>query len=229
MPTTDSSPPEEESEARKAGFRALSRERWDKLQAEYAEYRETLLRRIAAAEVPTPNKIKCTQHGSAPTGQPLQPVPEPQSQSFPAGCVLFARHVPPDTNKTALRTRFSALLADAAALDYIDYTKGLDSVGPPLSIPGSLAHCWQCYLRLMTPEYAQELLGASRDTESGLELELLEGRREEVYWENVPEKVRALAVQRAHARGRDTNADDVEEDAFGTSHASGTRGRKRRR
>jgi len=28
-------------------------------------------------------------------------------------------------------------------------------------------------------------------------LELLEGRREEMYWEGVPDKVRALAVQRA--------------------------------
>ena len=84
-------------------------------------------------------------------------------------------------------------------------------------------------MRLTAPECAQELLEASRDTELDLELELLEGRREEVYWENVPEKVRALAVQRAHARGRDANADDVEEDTFGASHASGTRTRKRRR
>ena len=122
----------EESEARKAGFRALSKEPWDKLQAEYAEYRESLLRRIAAGEAtPTPDNIKCTQHGSAPTAQPPQPVPEPQSQSFPAGCVLFAWHVPADTNKTTLRTCFSALLADPGALDYVDYTKGLDSVRVP--------------------------------------------------------------------------------------------------
>lgn len=87
------------------------------------------------------------------------------------------------------------------------------------------------------------LLEASRSKQgaSGQEmviaLELLEGRREEVYWENVPEKVRALAVQRAHAQiqqtcrdnvpglGPDANADDVED----TGHAGGTRRRKRRR
>jgi hypothetical protein len=125
VPTDSSSP--EESEARKAGFRALSKERWDKLQAEYAEYRESLLRRIAAE--PT-NKIESTHDSErslapAPVAQQLQP--QPQSQ-YPAGCVLFARRVPPDTNKTALRTRFSALLADPGALDYVDYTKGLDSV-----------------------------------------------------------------------------------------------------
>ena len=117
----------EESEARKAGLRALSKERWDTLQAEYAEYRESLLRRIAAAAVstpaPAPNKFKTVDD------TPDEPPPlATKPKSYPPGCVLFARHVPPDTNKTALRARFSALLADKGALDYVDYTKGLDSV-----------------------------------------------------------------------------------------------------
>ena len=67
------------------------------------------------------------------------------------------------------------------------------------------------------------------------------GRREEVYWENVPEKVRALAVQRAHAqahRERDVPGvrqgaiGDEDEDTLrpgGASRASGTGRRKRRR
>jgi hypothetical protein len=123
----------EESEARKAGFRALSKERWDTLQAEYEEYRENLLRRNAAA----PNNTNIARGG--PTDEPertpapapaAKPAPQPQPQSYPSGCVLFARHVPLDTNKTALRARFSALLANADALDYVDYTKGLDSVRP---------------------------------------------------------------------------------------------------
>jgi hypothetical protein len=222
----------EESEARKAGFRALSKERWDKLQAEYVEYRQSLLSRIAvdATAGSVPNKINST-HGSESTlgsAPAAQPAPAPaKPQSYPAGCVLFARHVPPDTNKTALRTRFSALLADAAALDYVDYTKGLDS----------------CYLRLTAPEHAQTLLAAVQSDQSAnvQELELLEGRREEVYWENVPEKVRALAVQRAHAQvhqtqrddissvSHDSNAADDNKDTGGASHASGTGRRKRRR
>ena len=129
----------EESEARKAGFRTLSKERWDTLQAEYAEYRESLLCRIAAGtESATPNNISSAR---GPTDEPKRapsPIPgpaptakPPQPQSYPCGCVLFARHVPLDTNKTALRARFSALLADADALDYVDYTKGLDSVRSP--------------------------------------------------------------------------------------------------
>ena len=64
VPTTDSSPPVEESEARKAGFRALSKEPWVRLQAEYAEYCEILLRRIAAGEA-TPLPTKLNTHSTA--------------------------------------------------------------------------------------------------------------------------------------------------------------------
>ncbi|KAI9447509.1 hypothetical protein H4582DRAFT_2092898 [Lactarius indigo] len=224
----------EESEVRKAGFRTLSKERWDTLQAEYAEYRESLLRRIAvtaSSTEPAPNKTK-SAHGPLDEPERAPVVKLPQTQSYPPGCVLFARHVPSDTNKTALRARFSALLADADALDYVDYSKGLDS----------------CYLRLKTREHAQALLEAAR-SEGGasvqeLELELLEGRREEMYWENVPENVRALAVQRARAhvhqtrrgerdvpgagQGADGGSDEDTPGTAGARHAGGTR-RKRRR
>ncbi|KAH9056352.1 hypothetical protein EDB87DRAFT_1237548 [Lactarius vividus] len=226
-PPTDDHSSVEESEARKAGFRTLSKERWVTLQAEYAEYRESLLRRIAtgaSSTEPVPDKIKSApdppdEPERAPAANP------PQSQTFPSSCVLFVRHVPPDTNKTALRTRFSALLADADVLDYVDYSKGLDS----------------CYLRLKTREHAQALLEAARSdgdvSVQELELELLEGRREEMYWENVPVKVRAMAVQRAHAQVHQTRrgerdvpgvgpgANGEEEDSLS---ARGTRHKRRR-
>ena len=100
----------EESEASKAGLRALSKERWDTLQAEYAEYRENLLCRIAAAAAstpaPTPNNMKSVDN----TPDESSP-PATKPKSYPPGCVLFTRHVPPDTNKTALRARFPTLLA----------------------------------------------------------------------------------------------------------------------
>ena len=50
----DEAPHEEELEARKAGFRTLSKERWDSeaLQTEYVEYRDTLMRRIASSAPP---------------------------------------------------------------------------------------------------------------------------------------------------------------------------------
>jgi hypothetical protein len=132
-------------EARKAGFRTLPKERWEALQAEYVEYRDALLRSIAmssSSAAPPATAFKCPPPpDNAPESQPRRPTtraapPPPPSSSrytYPPGCVIFARHVPPDTNKTALRAQFSALIADgdndnAAALDYVDYTKGLDSV-----------------------------------------------------------------------------------------------------
>ena len=108
-----------------------------------------------------------------------------------------------------------------------------------------LTYRWKCYLRLTTPEHAQALLEAARSNQTvnvqelDFDLELLMGRREEMYWENVPEKVRSLAVQRAHAQVHQTRRDvpgggqdligDEDDDTRGVSNASGTRRRKRRR
>ena len=90
------------------------------------------MHRITAAgtETAAPNNQtnSALNHADEPERAPAPAVKQPQLQSYPSGCVLFARHVPLDTNKTALRARFSTLLTDADALDYIDYTKGLDSV-----------------------------------------------------------------------------------------------------
>jgi xRRM domain len=134
MSTVDDDASPEELEARRAGFRTLSKERWEALQAEYIEYRDGLLRRIAAASSAaalaayhpssstTPTQLQGEVH-HAHTRTETPPL------SYPRGCVIFARHVPQDTNKTALRAQFSALLADHhTVLDYVDYTKGLDSV-----------------------------------------------------------------------------------------------------
>jgi len=138
----DDDPSPEEREARKAGFRTLSKERWEALQAEYVEYRDALLGRIAASSAsysiapptsaPTAPADKVTDASYEARLQHASEAP----QNFPPGCVIFARHVPQDTNKTALRALFSALLADptTTALDYVDYTKGLDTVRLPLPV-----------------------------------------------------------------------------------------------
>jgi len=159
----------EELEARKAGFRTLPKERWEALQAEYVEYRDALLHSIAmssssSSAAPPATVLQRLHPDKAPESQPeprrstirAAPPPPPSSlrYTYPPGCVIFARYVPPDTNKTALRAQFSALLADgnnnnnnnnAAALDYVDYTKGLDSVRSSflyahLLFPTLLAH-----------------------------------------------------------------------------------------
>ncbi|KAI0298937.1 hypothetical protein BC826DRAFT_967269 [Russula brevipes] len=234
----DASP--EELEARKAGFRTLSKERWEALQSEYVEYRDALLRHVAAsssASAPTPARVSAAP--APPVVIPPSPNPPtsavasvgrakyasmsqpPRAETppsyYPPGCVIFVRHIPQDTNKTALRARFSAVFADddPAALDYVDYTKGLDS----------------CYLRLTTREHALLLLKRfekEQGTGEAVALELLDGRREEMYWECVPDKVRALAVQRAQVHGaQQKNGGRVQ--AADEDASVGMGGRKRRR
>ncbi|KAI0246534.1 hypothetical protein BJV78DRAFT_1253749 [Lactifluus subvellereus] len=222
---SDAIPPEE-LEARRAGFRTLSKGRWEALQAEYAAYRDDLLRRIAASS--SSAAPPAVHHPPAPTSTQPQgdehlahARAEAPPPSYPPGCVIFARHVPQDTNKTVLRALFAALLVNgSSALDYVDYTKGLDS----------------CYLRLTSREHALSLLrrfeerAGERGEESAITLELLEERREEVYWQNVPEKVRALAMQRAQTHeaqpgGVGPHGDD-EDSPMG---ASGRKKRRRRR
>jgi len=112
------------------------------------------------------------------------------------------------------------LLADAngdtTALDYVDYSKGLDS----------------CYLRLTTREHALSLLKRFQGsaTGEGIVLELLDGRREEMYWESLPDKVRALALQRAQARKPQPGQGDVVQvDDNGTFMENGERKPRRRR
>ncbi|KAH9983047.1 hypothetical protein BJV74DRAFT_797603 [Russula compacta] len=250
----DASP--EELEARKAGFRTLSKERWEALQSEYVEYRDALLRHVAASSSTSTSTFSATTSASAITTVNARPsrTPAPANgngaashsssstctneqatpydeiavarahirNDYPPGCVIFARHVPADTNKTALRAQFSALLDATTALDYVDYTKGLDT----------------CYLRLTTPQHALSLLnrfgGAEsarvadgEEEEEGIVLELLDGRREEMYWSCVPDKVRALAVQRARAHHTLERGDGDDEDA--SMAGPGERKRRKRR
>jgi len=81
--------------------------------------------------------------------------------------------------------------------------------------------CSQCHLRLTTPRQVKILVeyfaenpvvqlqgldasGASLDsadaTSKPITMEVVQGKREEVYWERVPEKVRRQAVQKAIAQ-----------------------------
>jgi hypothetical protein len=125
--------PPEEFEARRAGFRTLSKEHWEALQAEYVAYRDDLLRHIAASSSSAAPAVHHPPASTSTLPQGDEHLAHVQTEapllSYPPGCVIFARHVPQDTNKTALRALFASLLVDgSSALDYVDYTKGLDSV-----------------------------------------------------------------------------------------------------
>lgn len=73
---------------------------------------------------------------------------------------------------------------------------------------------YQCYLRLASPHHAHTLvnyfsskqvvqssglddIGSPPTGKQHLTMELVQGKKEELYWEKVPEKVRRQAVQKA--------------------------------
>ncbi|KAH9854863.1 hypothetical protein C2E23DRAFT_725373 [Lenzites betulinus] len=250
-------------EAVKFGFRALPKARWDALKEEYTAYRQRLLDEIAQASTET-NDLQPTQHqprrhhhipaanAPEPSPEPEDPAPGPTHQEpdtsapaplrpdapFPPGCLVYLRGVHPETNKTTLK---ALLAAHGAALDYVDYNKGMSA----------------CHLRLSAPHHAHTLVTALTDRplaqRSGLDstgappdahteakaivAELVGGTREELYWSKVPEKVRREAVRKAIAQsavGRGGGGGGGEEPAGGEGQEGaegegGHRKRKRRR
>ena len=66
----DEALPEEELEARKAGVRTLSKERWEALQIENVEYPDILIRRIAMSSAPSDNAPVAPDGRSMAMGQP---------------------------------------------------------------------------------------------------------------------------------------------------------------
>ncbi|KAI0065850.1 hypothetical protein BV25DRAFT_1913284 [Artomyces pyxidatus] len=207
---------EEVKEVMKSGLRILPKQRWDELQEEYVSYRQQLLDQIAkSANVAPPaptGKLALVTNPNHSSDPPLQHTkespPEPKAKlldetaPYPPNCVIFIRNVHPETNKTTIRSLFSSAFdaqsgLSADGLDYVDYNKGLDT----------------CYLRLASQRYAEALVAyfqgrrisqsdaldarGVESSEKPVLLELLQGRKEELYWDHVPEKVRRQAVLKA--------------------------------
>ncbi|VDC01339.1 unnamed protein product [Peniophora sp. CBMAI 1063] len=232
-------------EARRAGMRALAKADWDKLQDEYLAYRTRLLDEIArteaeeaAAQTGAEHRTTQPKRKKRVSSSPPAPEPEPAAEAstsapslkatspYPPGCVVRVRNVVPATNKTALRSLFAA---SGAELDYVDFTKGLDS----------------CHLRVASSPHAHRLVehfashptvqkdalddqGVSASEHEQLKplvVELLDGRQEEVYWGQVPEKVRKQAVAKAMAAAGFA----VGPNAGGEGEESSKGARKRRR
>ncbi|KAG6902215.1 hypothetical protein C0995_003047 [Termitomyces sp. Mi166 len=240
--------PVEANEATKFGFRALSKSDWDRLKDEYLSYRERLVAEINAfqdaTERPTPTLVpkpkaeaKDADH-TAPA--PVKPPKLDTSSPYPFDSLVFVRNIHPETNKTTLRKLFGRAFerslasneVDSDGIDYVDYNKGMDS----------------CHLRLATPKHAHILVDhfLSNPTvhSTGLDdtgkpsdgasppvlIELVTGKREQLYWEKVPEKVRRLAVQKALASMREASSSYGENgDVEGCGGQVDGRRRKRRR
>ncbi|TDL30039.1 hypothetical protein BD410DRAFT_893213 [Rickenella mellea] len=218
-------------DAELSGFRCILKKRWDEMKAEYLAYQKKLLMLATSSDnqdaspsisMPfrhsqdPPNDFKATNAQRfipTPTKPPPPlPPPLPRHQSYPQDCLIFVKGIHPETNKTALRSLFSAALSDTGGIDYVDFTKGLDS----------------CYLRLATPQHAQTLIthftshtiaqvdglddtGSNPGSRRPIEVELVQGKREEIYWGKVPEKIRKQAVDRAQSSPLDVKMMDTDE------------------
>ncbi|KAL1741761.1 hypothetical protein HDZ31DRAFT_44742 [Schizophyllum fasciatum] len=196
------------SEAARFGLRTLSKARWDELQAEYQARKARVMQEIAAYEDAQLSGMVHGSRGRAGPSPPEDAAPQPESASstvpyldssslYPYGCLVFVRGVHIETNKTTLKALFGRAVA-GEGIDYVDYAKGMDS----------------CHLRLATPAHAERLhayfdsrklsqaSGLDDEGKEGAQVvaistEIVRGRREELYWEKVPSKVRAQAVAKA--------------------------------
>lgn len=154
-------------DAAKFGFRSTSKENWDSLKAKYLLFRQQLVeeindgqekekasrRHLEASLPPTPvlsahissshdrkekNSIEGKDVHIPAYTVTAKPPPIHTNSLYPSGCLVFVRHLHPETNKTTLRALFAhAWSTDAGApsssksadgIDYLDYMKGMDSV-----------------------------------------------------------------------------------------------------
>ena len=83
------------------------------------------------------NKTTRTDGGSGLSGRQPQPPdvaasPEviPPALNYPVGCLVFVKNLNSDTNKTVLRSLLASPFPaeSPGCIDYVDYTRGLDSV-----------------------------------------------------------------------------------------------------
>ncbi|KAK0491580.1 hypothetical protein IW261DRAFT_1438413, partial [Armillaria novae-zelandiae] len=182
-------------EATKFGLRALSKTRWDEMKDEYLAYRARLVKEIVSYEDEMAAHA-ATKRRRSPSPA-ISSVPDTvettltSSSPFPPNRLVFVRNLHCETNKTTLRALFSKAFTSLP-------DGGMDS----------------CYLRVATPEHALALTDyftkakitqtngldseGSGDTEAKVvTVETVGGRREEIYWEKVPPKVRREAVDKA--------------------------------
>lgn len=138
---------------------------------------------------------------------------------YPVGCLVFVKNLNPNTNKTVLRSLLASPFSTepSSCIDYVEYNKGLDSVGQGRVHFECLAHpeSYQCHVRLSSPIYAkllvdyfttnrvvqadgQDAKGQEGDAQGCIAVQVVTGRLEELYWDKVPERIRLDALRRIH-------------------------------
>jgi len=128
------------ADAHKYGVRVIAKARWEELRDEYLAYRTQLLSAVHEEERKSGTGVQ-SRPGMAGPALPPQLLNGPHStvtQDYPLGCLVFARNIHTETNKTTLRKLFSSTIGfPRDVLDYVDFNKGMDSVSsePHSAIP----------------------------------------------------------------------------------------------
>lgn len=130
-------------EAQKIGFRAITKAQWDRLNEEYLQYKQSLLDEMNLVTDQdeyhdSGHNLTSRKRSPSPTGSESIVGAQQSGQvttlasQYPFGCLLFIRHVHPETNKTTLKTLFSRALLEgdstAEGIDYVDFNKGMETV-----------------------------------------------------------------------------------------------------
>lgn len=120
------------TDAHKYGVRVITKARWEELRDEYLAYRTQLLSAVREEDRKSGPSFQSKPRMADPALLPPSTSNEPYStvtQGYPCGCLVFARNVHTETNKTTLRKLFSsAVNFPQEVLDYVDFNKGMDSV-----------------------------------------------------------------------------------------------------
>ena len=122
------------TDAQKCGVRVITKAQWEELRDEYLVYRTQLLnaihengRKSGPRVRPKPGMAEPSLPPSGSDGRSHSTGP----RDYPRGCLMLARNINMETNKTTLRKLFSSAVgASQDVLDYVDFNKGMDSVCP---------------------------------------------------------------------------------------------------
>jgi hypothetical protein len=113
---------------------AYHRERFASLKEEYLTFQNTLNLQMITKSSTTMHQQPTFEPSRTAPSRPQAAPPPPtlpfrsHGLAYPSGRLLFLRNVSTTTNKTAIRADMTAFLAERSSVDYVDWSKGHDTV-----------------------------------------------------------------------------------------------------
>lgn len=138
-----------------------------------------------------------------------------EDETFPRGCILWIRNVHEKSTKSTLKSLFMELLSTLSStpsseivaedaeeegkVEFVDYTKGATVVYLRLST-ASAARLMYSYFESfdryhLSPTYLSD---TAKDERSSVKVDVMEGEREMMYWNRLPESAKKMSVASGH-------------------------------